>query len=53
MANKIIAWTWLIMTIIATINWLMMPNEEYWFLSLVYMIGNIYLFIKYLESLKK
>ncbi|MEM5811013.1 MAG: hypothetical protein QXP66_03875 [Candidatus Aenigmatarchaeota archaeon] len=53
MTNKVIAWTWLITTILATLNWLTMTNEDNWFFVLVYMLGSIYIFIRYIESFGK
>lgn len=52
MTNKIIAWSVLITTILATIGWLSMTQEENWLFVLVYMIGVAYVCIRYVESLK-
>lgn len=52
MMNKIIAWTWLIWTILSFLYVLLEPTE-YFYLTLTYGLGNIYIFVKYIESLKK
>ena len=52
MFNKIIAWVLLIISIVATIGWMADTQQESWLFVLVYMIGMIYINIRYLESLK-
>ena len=49
MLNKIIAWIWIIWNIVALFA--TSVYSPYYTLSLIYVVGNIYFTVKYLEKL--